>query len=333
MQEGNLRARTIPRWAGALFLTIAGVVAGLVCAELGWRFARTRGWAPRATPVPLVYDAELGWRMAANWRARHHGADFDVAVLTDAGGLRVPEAAQHRSGRGGLTVAGDSLTFGWGVEAEDSFGERLGAALGLAVSNLGVPGYGADQTLLALKRQMPALAPYCVVFTFCRNDLVEVQHGSRYGRAKPLFQLVAGRLEFSPASERSSRLERGIFLWRTMHGAFDRWRAGSRAAVVEPVLEEQVLVNALVSEMADIAHRSGARFVLSGTLPPWLVAAPTSTRRGDLRVDLTPAFERAAAAGERTRLADGHWTASAHRLVADALAAAMRGAVTSSGGS
>jgi lysophospholipase L1-like esterase len=283
--------------------------------------------------VPLVYDAELGWRMAGNWRTRHHGADFDVAAVTDAGGLRVPETAQDRRRRGGLVVAGDSLTFGWGVEAEDCFGERLGAALGLPVSNLGVPGYGADQTLLALKRQMPALAPDCVLFTFCRNDLVEVQHGSRYGRAKPLFHLVAGRLEFSPASERSSRLERGLFLWRTVHGAFDRWRAGRWSVIEEPAPEEQALFNALVSGMADAAHRGGARFVLTGTLPAWLEAAPMSTRRGDLRVDLSPTFERAAAGGERLKLADGHWTASAHRLAADALAAAMRGGGASSGGS
>lgn len=333
MPNGNLPARALPRWAGAVCLTIAGVVAGAVCAELGWRFARTRGWAPGATPVPFVYDAELGWRMAANWRTRHHGADFDVAVVTDAGGLRVPQTAPNRGRRGGLVVAGDSLTFGWGVEAEDSFAERLGAAFGLPVANLGVPGYGTDQTLLALKRQMPELDPDCVVFTFCRNDLVEVQHGSRYGRAKPLFHLVAGRLEFSPASERSSRLERGLFLWRTMHGAFDRWRARRRAVDEEPAPEEQMLVNALVSGMADAAHRGEARFVLTGTLPRWLKTAPMSTRPGDLRVDLSPTFERAAAAGERLGLRDGHWTASAHRLAADALAAAMRGGVASSGGS
>src|SRR5260221_3658003 len=113
------------------------------------------------------------------WRTRHRGADFDVSVVTDAAGHRVQDRPKAGPAPGGLLFVGDSLTFGWGVRAEDSFAERLGAELLLPVTNLGVPGYGTDQSYLALRREIASCKPRVTVYTFCANDLAELAHRIR----------------------------------------------------------------------------------------------------------------------------------------------------------
>jgi hypothetical protein len=194
----------------------------------------------------------------------------------------------------------------------------------LPVTNLGVPGYGTDQSYLVLRRAVADGRPRVVVYTFCGNDPGEVANGSRYGRAKPLARLEGGALRFSLASDRSLWLERHSLSFRTVEGMIQRWRE-SRIASSRPTSDAmtQELLVRLVSAMADSAHAVGSRFVISGQLPEWLDVLPASRRPGDLRLDLSTVFTTAEAQGDTLVFRDGHWNERAHSLAAAAVATAL----------
>lgn len=87
-----------------------------------------------------VYDRELGWLPGAHhpevdaWGARHHSLD----------GGGEPEGVAF----------GDSFVFGEQVGPDESFPFFLSEKLGAPVRNFGVGGFGPDQALLRLERQL-----------------------------------------------------------------------------------------------------------------------------------------------------------------------------------
>ncbi len=111
------------------------------------------------------------------------------SVRTNARGFRSGEFADAPApGVRRILALGDSSTFGWGVEASDSYPERLRAPLaarlgvdGAAVEvlNLGVPGYSSFQGRVLLERVGLALAPDLVTWSFLSNDGAPTGEGDR----------------------------------------------------------------------------------------------------------------------------------------------------------
>jgi hypothetical protein len=98
---------------------------------------------------------------------------------------------------------GDSVVFGSGLEAEERFSNRLGAALpdSVEVINAGVPGWGTDQELLFYETSLRSLEPDVVVLTFtANNDVVNnaLDGALLEGGTKPHFQLVGDSLLLTP---------------------------------------------------------------------------------------------------------------------------------------
>jgi hypothetical protein len=128
------------------------------------------------------------------------------------------------------------------------------------VVNLGVQGFGTDQSLLQAKRHLPAFNTKAVVYTFIcphalRNTVPErrlLYPRSRFLGTKPLFALAEDgtlSLERTPVKYQGleySRLAAVLRLFWTKYG---------------PV-PEMKLTRALVSEMREVVERAGARFVL-----------------------------------------------------------------------
>ncbi len=120
-------------------------------------------------PDPGLYAGDIG----SVWTLRPGLADHEVPfrergttfrVRTSSVGYRGAEPA-----RGAVVCLGDSTTFGWGVEEDEAWPARLGAALGEPTVNGGVPGHSTHQGLATLDTALD-LAPSRVVLAWLVRD-------------------------------------------------------------------------------------------------------------------------------------------------------------------
>jgi len=311
--HGGLR-----RLGSRLALLTLTLLASVFAAELLWRAVRP--YVGRA--VTVVFDPELGWKYRPDQDVRHRSRDFDVMVRIDGSGHRIagPQGPRISSGRPLAVFVGDSLTFGWGVEAEEAFPFLLRDRLGVEIADLGVSGYGTDQSYLNLKIHGLPLRPALVVYTFCANDLSEVGANERYGRPKPWFRQQGGALVLSRPSDSATFLNRHSQLYHSLRSYLEGvW--GSGASQREP--EARRMVGLLVHHMAREAQAASARLVVVSHGTPWL-AETTQAAPGAVYVGLDEAFERAARTGVALSFPhDPHWTPSAHKIVAEEIAVAV----------
>jgi lysophospholipase L1-like esterase len=195
----NLRARDV--LAGAALFVIstsaALVVAELVLRYKGYPFSGS--WTPSETALAR-FDDTLGWSYRAGLTtAQPIGRPRVMVTMTfDSAGIRVDRPG-HVFSRTAPTILfiGDSFTFGHGVDYDSAFPARVERLLGGRVQavNLGVQGFGTDQSLLALLRHIDAFNTRLVVYTYLRDHLSRNDNYDRrmlypVGRwlgSKPLF--------------------------------------------------------------------------------------------------------------------------------------------------
>jgi lysophospholipase L1-like esterase len=106
--------------------------------------------AAGAPPYKLykeLYDPDLGWV----YKTGHPVYGEAKYAFDDQGRVGPRPFATTR-----VSAYGDSFTLGQGVEADETWSQRLGQSLGTNVSNFGVGGYGTDQALLRLERDCRA---------------------------------------------------------------------------------------------------------------------------------------------------------------------------------
>lgn len=122
------------------------------------------------------FDPWLGWD-ASYGATRVRG----VAEVPPASGLRA-------------VAVGDSFVYGNEVAADENFTALLDAAdNGVQALNLGVPGYGLDQSFLKLERYGAPLDPDIVLFGIYVSDYERATLRFTY-RAKPRFEARDGRM-------------------------------------------------------------------------------------------------------------------------------------------
>lgn len=315
--EGMIQRSRRYRLVNTAGLLVVSLLLSVLAAEGLWRLLQSRGHGPAT-----VYDEVLGWRFKPDTRNRHTTEDFDVEVRIDGLGRRRGAAEPESAERPRVVFVGDSLTFGWGVEEEQSFPSRIGRMLAVEVVNLGVTGYGLGQSYLLLRQEGLAMQPAIVVLTVCQNDFQEVVSERMYGRTKPRFRIDGEQLVLSPAGDRASWLERASTLYRTIALLLGRSRPRLEG---ERLAEARRLVRALIGAMAEESRRAGARFLVVHDGDGWL--GQTLDEDGVELVDVGPALDRAEeAAGPVTFANDRlHWNARGHQVVAEELRAAVAG--------
>ena len=250
----------------------------------------------------------------------HVSSDFDVLVRLDRNGRRVPaKTASPLDLQGTIVFVGDSTTFGWGVEAAAAFPEIVGAALRHRVVNLGVPGYGVDQSVTLLERQGLAENPSWVVLMLAGNDLIETSAGVSYGRTKIQSRLVAGALEVSAAGSRAVGWLEYSALWTALRA---RWRFGERPASRE---QQLALVGAWVDRARGACQASHSNLLVVD----WDVIsdeyAESWTAQGLAVVRVGPLLRDLQAAGVRPIFAhDPHWVGKTHEVVAREIVNVLR---------
>jgi len=168
-----------------LFLSTAlllGLVFAAIALELAFRFF----WQPPVwfTELQLagMYVATPDGDVALQpgYRGTLQAVDEPVsAVSINSLGLRGAELGAKVPGERRVLMAGDSLVFGYGVEARDSLPEKLEAALRTGeikatVGNAGVPGYGCSHAVMHMERlDAPFAADAFVLCGYLGDDAMD----------------------------------------------------------------------------------------------------------------------------------------------------------------
>jgi hypothetical protein len=271
-------------------------------------------------------DAQTGWSNAPNLlTTRINAAGEEWSIRTDQSGQRL--IVQNPRAKRRILILGDSLSFGEGVDINDRFDVKMLSALpGARVVNTGVMGYGTDQEYVAYRNWKHLLeSGDTVLIVLNQSDYYDVLRRRFFGRAKPYFEKVDGSYVLRPPP---------IAL-------FERWSDWSLVARVaarfverpsiEPAPESLdprqsiEIIRFVLGRIREEAP-SGVRVVLAhqGTrdfLEPKLGLSSTIfCQFADICVDLDDVL-----AADRVHfLPDGHWSASGHAAVAQALLKALR---------
>src|SRR5688572_1592953 len=143
-------------------------------------------------PRPVLYERDPAalYRLRAGARALYHypwlppGEQVEVAI--NSRGLRGPELPPRKTGRR-VVVYGDSFVEARSTRMPDTFPAQLEAALRprvpapVEVLNAGVTGYGPDQALARLERDLVDLEPDVVVIVvYAGNDFGDVVRNQIY---------------------------------------------------------------------------------------------------------------------------------------------------------
>ncbi len=331
-------------------LIAAGVALGLVAAELA---ARGAGFEPRTENVERrlfwVFDPELGWHHRPGQRGVLEMAGFRTEVAISAQGLRDREYAQPKpAGVRRVLVLGDSLGFGFGVEQQESFSERLEAELcGVEVINASVSGYSTDQELLWFEREGWRYEPDLVVLLLTGNDVAMNEMSLVYGLyRKPRFEIdAAGRLldPRLPVAEPARALRvlewlRGrLALLELANAQLHAWNAhgrarslvsGERAAAPEAGSPDapsaDVLTVALLERLRERVRKQEGELLLMVTRRFWtgldeqfaaFLERLHARALDPLFLDAQPGYREDAFLLE----GDPHWNAGGHAFVAERL--------------
>jgi hypothetical protein len=123
--------------------------------------------------IELDDDVHVRYRL----RKRLDTSYQESRVITDDSGVRIGASPQGDSA-GSIRVAllGDSTPFGWRVDYEDSFAEKLRRELetlsgqSVVLRNFSVPGYNADQEHHVFLKSVAAFQPQLLIVHHDHND-------------------------------------------------------------------------------------------------------------------------------------------------------------------
>lgn len=323
----------------SLLLSLAGMelAARLIFAH--WRdYHAGRFLFTRLSPEGYMFTAGLpGFD---GYFAENNG-DFRIHVRLNEQGFRVTEPITSADKR--TWFIGDSFTFGWGVEAEESFGAQAGAQTGQPIYNLASPG-----TDLCGYRGLAALVPpgiqprAVVIGLTLENDVLVYDC---YGAAPPAGTDATSRSRFIALKEMLTgtsalynlivvALKQSAGLRQAMESA------GLVEAAHRPAPAPAVDTAALASTVSEL-RRLRAMFPVQAPFAVLLIPARLEVRNADpamreLRqraaaalqaegIDVIDPFPALAAQGfAATHFAhDGHWSARGHHLAADAVSSWM----------
>src|ERR1039458_3603789 len=136
--------------------------------------------------ITWILEWGAGWRLYASHRnagliwgpysvVEHVTEEFSYQARINNLGFRDRDFAVRRSGAKRVLAIGDSFTYGWGVDAKDSWpkvmeGELRRGGLEIEVANLGAPGAGPREYSALAERAIPLLRPDLIVVAMLQAD-------------------------------------------------------------------------------------------------------------------------------------------------------------------
>jgi lysophospholipase L1-like esterase len=194
------------RWRQAAATLLLGI-APLVLLEGGLRLA---GWPTervRSFGKLLNFDARSFAAAVGMFRPDANSTvlwppELAYRVHVNSLGLRGPEIARTPPpGRARILALGDSMTFGYYLEEDETWPAQLEAQLrahgrDVEVVNGGVGGWTISSETLFLEERALALAPTHVIVAFCANDIADLDKpGTVYEGQKQAVAAGRGGLE------------------------------------------------------------------------------------------------------------------------------------------
>jgi lysophospholipase L1-like esterase len=200
--------KSILLFRGLAVVLVLGL--GLIAAEWAMRYRENRiAGSDRLDPGLVIYDEELGWKLNPGWRGNHRHHDYAVSYAISSRGYREPDRSSTTSARRWLVV-GDSFTFGFGVNADETFVEQLNEFAGMdhpkqdtttgarnVFVNVAVPGYSTDQEMLLIERELARTKVGGVLLVvYLGNDLLDNPRPTaiQVPLAKPYFEIGSSGL-------------------------------------------------------------------------------------------------------------------------------------------
>lgn len=271
-------------------------------------------------------DAQTGWRNAPNLLTTLiNAAGEEWSVRTDQNGQRL--IAQDDPGaRRRILILGDSLSFGEGIDIKDRFDVKMLSFLpGARVINTGTMGYGTDQEYVAFRNWKHLLGPGdTVLILLNQSDYFDVLRRRFVGRAKPYFEKFHGSFVLrTPSIGLLERWSDWSLVARVAARFFNRSSSDPASESLDP--SQSIEIISFILDRIREETPSGVRVVLAhqGTrdfLGPKLSLSSTIfCQFADVCIDLDDVL-----ADPVHLLPDGHWSASGHASVAQALLKALR---------
>lgn len=216
MNSSQMTNRPRGPWARRvtrLLLSLAGLAAGVLGAELMWRVYLYGG---RGLSYTLVDSMRLFPNSGMPMPSTTEGLSYElrpnldlhyqmVTVRTNSAGMRDQEYSLEKpAGTWRIAFVGDSFTFAPGVSIEDAFHSRVedrlnesGRGLTYECLSFGVPGYGADDYAVVIEKKVLAYDPDLIFICLCGNDKApHKKHEPKYYEREmehPFWQLSWGR--------------------------------------------------------------------------------------------------------------------------------------------
>jgi lysophospholipase L1-like esterase len=181
----------LKRIARRLVAMVIGLVVAVLLAEIVLSFVWTAPSRELGTELAdaglFRRDTACGWLMEPSVAVEHntHWGDT-VWIRTNSHGYRDSERSKDGATKPRVAVLGDSFPFGFGVEVEDAFPQRLQELLPDAeVLNFGETGHHTAMTHALLRDHVLAWQPKVVLLAFCMNDVVEQVIPESRSRRRP----------------------------------------------------------------------------------------------------------------------------------------------------
>ncbi len=173
-----------------LFVAVEGLLSVLL---FGWDMVRERVIAERHH---TAYDPELGWVNIPNvYIPDMYGPG--IFLHTNAQGFRGKRNFSHEvpAGKRRIICSGDSVTFGYGVDDNQTWCSLLEARNArLETVNMGQGGYGIDQMYLWYKHAAGHLSHHVQLFAPITDDFRRAERETFVGYGKPRLSVENGAL-------------------------------------------------------------------------------------------------------------------------------------------
>lgn len=269
---------------GQLLLAFASSLLAVLLLDCGYRALQPEEIVPSEVGE---FSPTLGWRPRPGSHGVSSRSGHPVDYRINSRGLRDDETPLEKPpGTFRIAVIGDSRTFGYGVMIEQHYSKLLeGYFDDLEVVNLGVSGFGIDQSFLFLREEGFLYAPDLVIAYVSHFGDHRHMHAVRWGKPKPRFRLIDGRLvlEGSPVVLPSStnwlrRLDEAAIeaspLYRDLQQVLIRLIKGEATAPSQGAADESEakstewvdsmfeLALAILAEIDAESERRGAEFLL-----------------------------------------------------------------------
>ncbi len=186
---------------GAFRRVILGLVAILIALGVGLGITWILEWGAGCRLYASHRNAGLIWGPYSV--VEHATEEFSYQARINNLGFRDRDFAVRRSGAKRVLAIGDSFTYGWGVDGQDSWPKVMErqlrqGGLNIEVANLGAPGAGPREYAALAERAIPLLRPDLIVVAVLQAD--------------DLFQAAESPAERqAPASQRVRRAFRAFY--------------------------------------------------------------------------------------------------------------------------